>query len=349
MAIEAQKQAAEKLAKKQKPKASKKAGRTKGKRKVKRVSAAKKSQVLKRSLFAVAVIAACTLLIIAAIRMNITKQKLEKAMTMLGYCDYDAAYGLLEELGRTDIIAQSKLERSFNIVNDGDYKTGFALLEGIRNIDSYQKFADIKDAYYRDFLPKAEVGDVIHFGSYEQDNNASNGKELVDWLVLAKNSDNILAISQYALDVKPFNESWKEVTWDNCSLRQWLNNQFYNIAFSALEQEKIRESEVTADKNPLFDTPPGNNTIDKVFLLSIPEAEKYFSSAEARKCLPTPYAVGCDILKNNQTGYCCYWLRSPGNTALFGSLVDDGGEMTGHGTYVYDFYVTVRPVIRINI
>ncbi len=45
-----------------------------------------------------------------------------------------------------------------------------------------------------------EVGDVIYFGSYEQDNNLSNGKEEIEWIVLAKENRKALLISKYALD-----------------------------------------------------------------------------------------------------------------------------------------------------
>lgn len=62
---------------------------------------------------------------------------------------------------------------------------------------------------------------------------------------------------------------------ENCSLREWLNEEFYNSAFSNSEKEQILSVTVPADKNPEYDTNSGNDTEDKIFLLSVSEAKKY--------------------------------------------------------------------------
>lgn len=140
-------------------------------------------------------------------------------------------------------------------------------------------------------IKTANVGDIIVFGTYEQDNDTSNGKENIEWLVLAKENNRILVISDKALDCHPYNSSRTIVTWETCTLRKWLNNDFINAAFYAEERAKIPTVTVSADKNPEYDTNPGNATKDRVFLLSIVEAEKYFTSAEARECILTEYAI----------------------------------------------------------
>ncbi|MBP3696995.1 MAG: hypothetical protein J6J45_05560, partial [Clostridia bacterium] len=68
-----------------------------------------------------------------------------------------------------------------------------------------------------------QVGDYITFGSYEQDNDLSNGKEPIEWLVLDKQDGKVLVISKYALDAKPYNDEYVDVTWETCTLRSWLN------------------------------------------------------------------------------------------------------------------------------
>ena len=100
-----------------------------------------------------------------------------------------------------------------------------------------------------------------------------------------------MLISKYGLDAKPYNEKITGITWESCTLRKWLNNDFLNAAFSAEERAIISKTRVTADENPEYDTSPGNDTNDKIFLLSITEVNKYFSSDEARKCAPTDYAI----------------------------------------------------------
>ena len=84
-----------------------------------------------------------------------------------------------------------------------------------------------------------KVGDIIKFGHYEQDGNTSYGKEEIEWEVLKVESDRVLVVSKYALDCKPYNTEYTDVTWETCSLRQWLNSTFLNTAFSAEEQKKI--------------------------------------------------------------------------------------------------------------
>ncbi len=106
-----------------------------------------------------------------------------------------------------------------------------------------------------------KAGDIILFGSYEQDNNPYNGTEDIEWLVLAKEKDRVLVISRYALDCRPYNAKEQEVTWETCFLHGWLNDTFLNNAFSADEQAMIRTETVTADRNPSYGTSPGLSLI----------------------------------------------------------------------------------------
>lgn len=172
-------------------------------------------------------------------------------------------------------------------------------------------------------IKTANVGDIIVFGTYEQDNNISNGKELIEWLVLAKKGNRVLVISDKALDCQLYNNTsdyYKNITWEICSLRKWLNADFINVAFSAEEQSKIQSTTVSADKNPKYGSNPGNATTDKVFSLSINEVNKYFTSDEARRCVPTAYAKanGANVIDNYHeegTSVCCWLLRTPGNSS----------------------------------
>ena len=87
------------------------------------------------------------------------------------------------------------------------------------------------DFYY--LVQNVEVGDVIKFGSYEQDDDTSNGKEEIEWIVLEKDNASILLISKYGLDCQPFYTSLTDVTWETCSLRTWLNGTFLNTYCSS--------------------------------------------------------------------------------------------------------------------
>ena len=137
-----------------------------------------------------------------------------------------------------------------------------------------------------------EVGDTYICGKYEQDNDTSNGAEAIEWIVLDKDGDKVLLISKYLLDCQPYHTEVTDVTWETCSLRQWLNGTFAEAAFSADEAERILTTTVSAAVNPEYSADPGNDTEDKVFLLGISEAETYFETLEERVCVPTEYASG---------------------------------------------------------
>ena len=157
-----------------------------------------------------------------------------------------------------------------------------------------------------------------------------------------------MLISKYALDCKPYNTEYTSVTWETCTLRSWLNNGFYDKAFSADEQQYIVESTVTADANPSYNTNPGNNTTDKVFLLSITEVNKYFSSDSARICYATDYAENQGSYTNSD-GACWWWLRSPGDYCNYASGVGGDGSVYGIGLSVPNTDGSVRPAVWVRL
>ena len=191
------------------------------------------------------------------------------------------------------------------------------------------------------------VGDSYKFGTYEQDNNSSNGKEPIEWQVISKDGSRILVISKYALDTRKYHSSKDSITWENCSLRNWLNNDFLKNAFSAEEQKKIQSVTVTADKNPDSSATPGNNTTDKVFLLSITEVNKYLKSSKAKLCEPTKYTKSKNVYSGY--GYCWWWLRSPGGRTMYAAFVDIEGVVSLSGSNVNYGEIGVRPALWINL
>jgi len=167
--------------------------------------------------------------------------------------------------------------------------------------------------------------------------------------VLEKNEMSLLLVSKQALDCQQYNTSHTDVTWENCSLRKWMNGTFLNNAFSAEEQAQIQSTNVSAGKNPNYSTNPGNATTDKVFLLSIREAEKYFTSDSARKCKPTKYAVANGAYVNSDDGNCWWWLRSPGDSQLYAADVGFGSSVRYRGDFVNCVDICVRPALWINL
>ncbi len=207
-----------------------------------------------------------------------------------------------------------------------------------------------------EFLKSVEVGDTVTFGTYEQDDNISNGKEDIEWLVLAKEENKIFVISDKALDCKLYDTSYTSVTWETCSLRAWLNNDFFNTAFDAAEKKMIMNTKVSADKNPEYDTDPGNETTDKLFLLSISEVTEYFDDDESRKCVPTAYAKARGAYTSNRNKTvsgeetCWWWLRSPGDIQSTVAFINYDGSVYKFGSSAYRNYDdAVRPAMWITI
>ena len=194
-----------------------------------------------------------------------------------------------------------------------------------------------------------EVGDIITFGTYEQDNNLSNGSELIEWLVLDKEDNKALVISKYALDVKPYNAKGDEVTWETCDVRKWLNGEFYNEAFSAVERKQIEEVIVSAEDNELEATDAGNDTKDNIFLLSNLEAYRYFEDDYSRICYPTEYALAQGAETKEENGGCKWWLRSPGSGSDQATQVLEEGRVYEYGHMVFFDFLCVRPALWITV
>ncbi|MCR4649428.1 MAG: DUF4214 domain-containing protein [Lachnospiraceae bacterium] len=226
-----------------------------------------------------------------------------------------------------------------------------------------------------------KVGDIIKLGQYEQDGNSLNGKEDIEWQVLKVADNRVLVVSKYALDCQPYNTEYTSVTWETCTLRKWLNNDFYNTAFRDKEKSKIPSVTIENKDNPKYGTDGGNITTDKVFCLSLEEIESYFGdynhydSAKMEgdnqnlNCAPTQNAIDrgasyMDITEGSYNrmfidyGYtrevigrrgCWWWLRTPGiNSAYACSVYWGGASGANIYTYVVPDGFAVRPAMWIT-
>lgn len=283
-------------------------------------------------------------------RIAVEKMKKKAKKVFIAIASVACVCAVFLILLKTVIIPQYKLNKATQLIDSGDYKAAYMLLDGLSYKDSAERLQSAKQA----LIKNAKVGDIVYFGTYEQDNKTSNGKENIEWLVLTKEKNRVLVISDKALDYQKYNSSKTSVTWETCTLRKWLNNDFINAAFSAEERAKIPTVTVSADKNPEYDTYPGNATKDRVFLLSIVEAEKYFTSDEARKCVPTEYAISngaytSDSYTKGGKATCWWWLRSPGFNLYNAADVEVGGDVFENGGSAYSGADAVRPAMWISI
>lgn len=204
---------------------------------------------------------------------------------------------------------------------------------------------------------------IIRFGRYEQDNNSENGRETIEWIVLDVDEKNnkALLLSRYGLSNKPYNDTYTDVTWEKCTLRGWLNDKFLNSVFTEKEQAAILTTKVDNSASQGYDgwnTKGGNDTTDKIFLLSYAEANRYLgvtygntNNTKARVA-PTAYAIAqgartalAKTADGEPTGW--WWLRSPGRSQSDAALVLTFGSLY-YSSVDGDDYV-VRPALWVNL
>lgn len=212
-----------------------------------------------------------------------------------------------------------------------------------------EKTEDDQTVFYQQkkTLTDIQIGDEIRFGVYEQDNNLSNGKEEIEWKVLDKQENKILVISKKALCCHNYLSEYTATDWEHSEIRKWLNEEFLQNAFSEYHQHIILDTQVSADANPDYTSSSGEDTTDKIYLLSLVEAKRYFNSPEARKCQPTIYTEQQGAYVEEENVW--WWLRTMGKDEVHAALVYTDGEIRSEGYRVYVNDGTVRPVMWLDL
>ena len=210
-------------------------------------------------------------------------------------------------------------------------KTDGEIYTTLKNADNWDKNGDVTIDNIK--YHKTEAG----YFKYEP----------IKWRVLQSENQEAFLLSDVILDRRPYNESYEDITWEESSLRAWLNKKFINRAFSDEEKENINITEIVNQDNPEYGTEGGNNTADKIFLLSLSEVsgkkdgKKYgFLNDETRTCETNSFSEG--VL----AGY--WWLRSPGYDSSSAAEVDSLSKVDGGGGSV-DSDDAVRPALHLNL
>ncbi len=221
------------------------------------------------------------------------------------------------------VIRDEKYYNAVTLMDEGNLDDAYKIFKELgRYKDSEEKVSDIRLIKAQEALPGIKVGDYIKFGSYDQDNDASNGGEDVEWLVLEIQDDKVLLISRYAIEYEDYDTDYRNVAWEDCTLRKWLNRGFLNDVFSDGEKKRISTVSVSPDQNS-----SGKATQDKIFLLDVAEAEKYFGSNKARECKPTEYVISKGTNVKQLNGNCRWFLRTEGSGRSTAIYVDEYGRI----------------------
>ena len=199
------------------------------------------------------------------------------------------------------------------------------------------------------------VRDTIKLGSFnmllsDYYEVYSDKKDDIEWEVLEYSADgkSAFVISKYVIDSRPYNKKDVSITWEKCSLRKWLNNDFINTAFSDSDRALIKTTTVKTTENPYRKgTTGGKDTKDKIFVLSYEEANKYYLPENAD---PEEYdeeelasRIGYLISGENVS----WTLRTPGYDQNERMSVSYSGEI--EPCKEVDYYFGIRPAFWIEL
>ncbi len=242
---------------------------------------------------------------------------------------YESARELKEALEKWEVLQKYK-----GLINlqTADHQDKEVLLPAVKelNVTNAVNMAntfEVIDPAVND--PADDAVDTVEFGVY--------GNKPIQWTVIKIENNKALLLSKYCLFDKPYNEKWQTITWSKCTLRTWLNKNFYSYAFSEKEKAQIIKTSLKNSDNQTYGTPGGEKTEDKIFLLSSQEAEAYIISDDARK---TTYPDGSSSW---------WWLRSPGYCDIFAAIVRDNGFVDQSGYLIHSKFPGVRPALWVKL
>ena len=178
-----------------------------------------------------------------------------------------------------------------------------------------------------------QTGDKISFGSYE-------------WRVLEVKNNTALIITEYIIEQRAYHNAYKDITWADCSLRKYLNSEFYD-RFSAAEKSRIIPVLNKNPDNQWYGTKGGTDTQDSIFLLSIEETVcRYFGDSSSKLYSPGKNqrywferkdknnSKRIARLEKRKEGSWWWWLRSPGRVSIKAVYIHGDGNIGIQGNNI---------------
>jgi hypothetical protein len=201
----------------------------------------------------------------------------------------------------------------------------------------------------------------VYFGNYWQEDTNGDGvadtsdqKTPIKWRVLGETNNKVLLMAEQCLDAQPYNETRESVTWETCTLRTWLNEDFMNLAFTTQEQAAISKETIVTEGDPFCETTEAYSTTDKIFL---PSKEDVMKTEFGFLCTERE----CDSRTTDNTVYCAskegrlavgekdnYWLRNQGQLNIAACSVAVNGVIV-YLAYVDHTSVGVRPMFYLDM
>lgn len=195
-------------------------------------------------------------------------------------------------------------------------------------------------------LKRIRAGETIDDTELHSENESNNVEKPrirmggIEWIVLDKQDDKTLVVSAKILEKRAYHAPGGAITWENSEIRTYLNREFFDKTFTAEEKDAIVETRIENKSNSQYGVAGGDATMDRIFLLSLAEAEKYFAGG-------VELLRGIDI----ESDEVVWWhLRSPGEAADVAASVNAIGLIDYHGVYdgVTDSTGGVRPAMWVT-
>lgn len=268
-----------------------------------------------------------------------------------GNCDLDIGiYYTLDINGHLSINVSGRIlwfEKSKTLYDDGFKKV---LLEDKFPLMQCGAFINNEEAGVASAVSVGAVGSTMPFGPYNfkvLDKNTTDGTALI--------------VATEGIECKPYNETATKdnvnisYTWSDSTLRKYLNSEFIK-KFGITEQGAMFETTIKAEDNAKYKIKGGNNTQDKIFILSKSELENYFKSDSDRQLKASSNAKSngayiCEETnkdKHQLAGNTIYWVRNPGNMTFNAMGVNSDGSINDEGTSIVEKKVCVRPAMWIR-
>lgn len=196
-------------------------------------------------------------------------------------------------------------------------------------------------------LEKIKVGDSITFGSYPQ--SSLKNSEPLEWEIIAIEDDRALLHSKKCIDSKLYSYRSGSCIWELSELREWLNDSFFNQAFTVEDQKSIIEAEVHGSCNPRSGVHDNSITRDKIFILSHEEIKYYIPDIKSMQCQATLFAKSNGAFYDKNTDIATWWIRTPGYTRGCAMYTMSSGKPDELGCNVEIKIRGVRPAVWVEL
>ena len=260
---------------------------------------------------------------------------LTKEMSKKYFITEDVAQTVIECIAM-ELFGHGTAPPASDDANPYDHRDIKFIIDRLSRLEEKVKWQELVISLMTQMLPK--VGNIVPFGGY-------------DWRVLNIRGGTALLLCEKVIFESTYHHNGGNITWERSSIREYLNNEFYNRTFSPYEKTKIALSRIANQRNPWFDTDGGHDTFDRVFLLSIEEVVRHLHGNIAALSSRPPAAWHISSPSNvqriayNENDVATWWLlRSSGKSSDHVANVYENGQINIGGRMSKD-KIGVRPAI----